>query len=268
MPERTVNVASRVRAALAALGATVVGTTSFTAAPAAHAAIDSFCAGLGAVWDGGACTAVVKSQREAEMLLTLRVPAELIDNPTAGPVLRDYYTRLFNGWRATGNTTPRDSSARADYEIIPGPGGLQSVVVHETFEPFGIQANNAYRSFLFDMNSGRRLYLPDLFRPGVNANQAVSAAAAPILPPVLDAAAPRTHRAPTRSPWRSSSPTATAPGTRATTALSRSPVIPCASTCRTSRCPAKAQVHETVSVGPWTVAPSWPTSRWLRWRVS
>ena len=61
---------------------------------------------------------MVKSQREAEMLLTLRVPAELIDNPTAGPVLRDYYTRLFNGWRATGNTTPRDSSARADYEII------------------------------------------------------------------------------------------------------------------------------------------------------
>ncbi|WP_313888557.1 hypothetical protein [Mycolicibacterium sp. CBMA 226] len=182
--------ASRVRAALAAVGGAVVATTCFTGAPAARAAVDSFCSQLGAVWDGGACTAVVKSQREAEMLLSLRVPAELIDNPTAGPVLRDYYTRLFNGWRATGNTTPRDSSARADYEIIPGPGGLQTVVVHETFEPFGIQANNAYRSFLFDMNAGRRLYLPDLFRPGVNANQAVSAAAAPILPPVLDAAAP------------------------------------------------------------------------------
>ena len=182
--------ATRVRAALAALGATVVATTCFTGLPTAHAAVDSFCAQLGAVWDGGACTAVVKSQREAEMLLSLRVPVELIDNPTAGPVLRDYYTRLFNGWRNTGNTTPRDSSARADYEIIPGPGGLQSVVVHEIFEPFGIQANNAYRSFVFNMNTGQRLYLPDLFRPGVNANQAVSAAAAPILPPILDVVPP------------------------------------------------------------------------------
>ncbi|MGB8403914.1 MAG: mannan-binding lectin [Mycobacterium sp.] len=164
--------------------------TGLTGASPAHASVESFCTELGAAWDGSTCTAVVKSQREAEMLLSLKLPAQLMDNPTAGPVLRDYYTRLFNGWRNTGNTTPRDSSATADYEIIPGPGGVQSVVVHEIFEPFGIQANNAFRSFVFDMNTGRRLYLPDLFRPGANVNQAVSAAAAPILPPLLDAAAP------------------------------------------------------------------------------
>lgn len=156
----------------------------------ASASVESFCTQLGAAWDGTTCTAVVKSQSQAEMLLSLKLPSQLIDNPTAGPVLRDYYTRLFNGWRNTGNTTPRDSSATADYEILGGPGGVQSVVVHESFQPFGIQPNNAYRSFVFDMNAGRRLYLPDLFRPGVNANQAVSAAAAPVLPPVLDAAAP------------------------------------------------------------------------------
>lgn len=172
------------------LATAAVAVGALTGTPAVHASIDNFCGQLGAVWDGGACTAVVKSQREAEMLLSLRVPAELIDNPTAGPVLRDYYTRLFNGWRSTGNTTPRDSSAKADYEIIGGPGGVQSVIVHETFEPFGMQANNAFRAFVFDMNAGRRLYLPDLFRPGVNAYQTVSAAAAPVLPPVLDAAAP------------------------------------------------------------------------------
>ncbi|MDH6242574.1 hypothetical protein [Mycobacterium sp. OTB74] len=169
---------------------TAVAITGLIGAPSANAAVDGFCTQLGGAWDGSTCTAVIKSQREAEMLLSLRLPPQLMDNPTAGPVLRDYYTRLFNGWRNTGNTTPRDSSATADYEIIPGPGGVQSIVVHELFEPFGIQANNAFRSFVFDMNSGRRLYLPDLFRPGINANQAVSAAAAPILPPVLDAAAP------------------------------------------------------------------------------
>jgi hypothetical protein len=173
-----------------AVAGAAIAASCLTAAPTAYASADSFCTGLGAAWDGTTCTAVVKSQSEAQMLLSLKLPPQLMENPTAGPVLRDYYTRLFNGWRNTGNTTPRDSSATADYEILDGPGGVQSVMVHEIFEPFGIQANNAYRSFVFDMNTGRRLYLPDLFRPGINANQAVSAAAAPILPPVLDAAAP------------------------------------------------------------------------------
>ena len=180
------NVRNKFRAAL--VGVAVTG-SCLIGVPSAAASVDAFCAQLGGAWDGGSCTAVVKSQREAEMLLSLRLPAQLIDNPGTGPVLRDYYTRLFNGWRNTGNTTPRDSSAKADYEIIGGPGGLQTVVVHENFEPFGIQANNAFRSFAFD-GGGHRVYLPDLFRPGVDVNQAVSAAAAPVLPPVLDAAAP------------------------------------------------------------------------------
>lgn len=180
------NVGNKFRSVLAA--AALAG-TCLGIAPAAGASVADFCGQLGGAWDGGWCTAVVKSQREAEMLLSLRLPAQLIDAPGTGPVLRDYYTRLFNGWRNTGNTTPRDSSAKADYEIISGPGGIQTVVVHEIFEPFGIQANNAFRSFAFD-GAGHRLYLPDLFRPGVDVNHTVAAAAAPVLPPVLDAAAP------------------------------------------------------------------------------
>lgn len=179
---------TNLRRSLAAVSAAAV--LALTGGPVASASADGFCADLGGSWDGGSCTAVIKSDREAEMLLSLRIPAELLDSPVMGPVLRDYYQRLFNGWRATGNTNVRDSSAYAGYDVFTGPGGVQSVIVHETYEPFGLQANNAFRAFVFDTAGGRRLLLRDLFRPGVDPFQAVAAAAAPVLPATLDAAAP------------------------------------------------------------------------------
>lgn len=165
-------------------------TPQLVGAPPAMATVDRWCEQLGGHWDSTRCTTVVESQRGAQMLLSLRLPTELGEDPVTGPVLHDYYTRLVEGWSATGRSTPRDSSARADYELFSGPGSVQSVVVHETFEPFGMQANNAYRTFVFDKASGQRLALSDLFNSGVDTAQAVAAAAAPLLPGALDAAPP------------------------------------------------------------------------------
>ncbi|OCB46254.1 hypothetical protein A5721_13960 [Mycobacterium vulneris] len=164
--------------------------TSLVVAPVANASAVQLCGELGATWDGTNCTVLVTSQRKAEMFISLRLPAPLLDDPTTGPALSSYYHRLMDGWRKTGSTTPRDSSASADYQVFSGPGAVQSVIVHETFMPFGIQANNAYRSFVFDMAQRRRLDLADLFKPGVDPVAAVSAAAAPALPAALDSAAP------------------------------------------------------------------------------
>ena len=56
--------------------------------------------------------------------------------------------------------------------------------------PDGVQANNAYRSFVFDMAQGRRLALADIFKSGVDPLQVISLAARPLLPAALDAAPP------------------------------------------------------------------------------
>ncbi|WP_431306147.1 mannan-binding protein [Mycobacterium hubeiense] len=159
-------------------------------APAANASAAEFCSELGATWDGTNCTTLVTSTRNADRFISLGLPVPLLDDPTAGPVLRDYYRRLMDGWRKSAADTPRESSASSYYEILSGPGAVQSVVVHENFEPFGIQANNAYRTFVFDMAQGRRLSLADLFKPGVDPMTAIPPAAAPVLPAALDAAAP------------------------------------------------------------------------------
>nr|WP_318276393.1 mannan-binding protein [Mycobacterium eburneum] len=158
-------------------------------APVAAASAEQFCGELGAAWDGGHCTTVVVSPRKAERLISFDLPP-LLDDPTAGPVVRDFYHRLMNGWRKSGSEAIRDSSASAYYDAYPGPGAVQTLVVHEDLEPFGMQPNNAYRTFVFDGAKGQRLMLADLFKPGVDPKAVIPAAAAPVLPAALDAAAP------------------------------------------------------------------------------
>lgn len=174
----------RAAAALVAVAATIA-----TAAPAAAAA-DQFCAELGAQWGGVNCTTSVVSNRKGQMDITLSLPGALLDDPTAGPALREYHQKLIAAWRHTGETMVRDSVATTDYQVYPGPGSVQSLVMHEMWQPDGVQANNAYRSFVFDMATGQRLSLADLFKPGVDPLQAIPPAAAAVLPAALDSAPP------------------------------------------------------------------------------
>ncbi|QUR67741.1 mannan-binding lectin [Mycobacterium spongiae] len=174
----------------AAALAVVATAASVMTAPVAHASAEQFCGELAATWDGTRCTTLVTSPRDAEMFISLDLPAPMLDNPTSGPTVRGYFHKLIDGWRKTGSQTPRDSSAYTGYEIYPGPGAVQTLIVHETFEPFGIQANNAFRSFVFDMAQGRRLRIADIFRPGVDPMTVIPPATEPVLPPALDAAPP------------------------------------------------------------------------------
>lgn len=164
--------------------------TLLTTAPTAVASARSFCDELQASWDGQRCTTLVVSARKAERYIAFDLPEPLLDQPVTGPVVRDFYHRLITGWRDSGAEAARDSSAIAYYDSFPGPGAVQSLVIHECLEPFGMQANNAYRTFVFDMDKGRRLTLGELFKPGVDPMRVIPPAAAPVLPAALDAAAP------------------------------------------------------------------------------
>lgn len=164
--------------------------TGLAAAPAATGSAPEFCDELAATWDGQRCTTLVISPRKAERYIAFDLPESLLDNPGSGPVVRDFYHRLMTGWRDSGAEAVRDSSAIAYAESFAGPGPVQSLVIHECLEPFGMQANNAYRTFVFDMDQGHRLSLADLFRPGIDPMSVIPAAAAPVLPAALDAAAP------------------------------------------------------------------------------
>jgi hypothetical protein len=137
------------------------GISGIAGAATARASAPSFCGELGGDWDGQYCHATVTSERNAVRDIKVAVPGELIDNSTAGAVIRDYLRTLVSNWRNANAHMVADSYGEENYEIFQH-GNLLSAVFHEDYHADGPKPNNAYRTFTFDMASGRRLQLSDV----------------------------------------------------------------------------------------------------------
>jgi len=148
--------ARRLTAALVVLAASLTPNVA-----TARASAPSFCGELGGDWDGQYCHTVVTSERNAVRDIKVAVPGELIDNPATSGVIRDYLHALVNNWRNANAHMAADSYGEENYEIFHH-GSLLSAVFHEDYHADGPQPNNAYRTFTFDMASGKRLQLADL----------------------------------------------------------------------------------------------------------
>ncbi len=141
--------------------ATVVAAAMIPNVVTARASAPSFCAELGGDWDGQYCHTTVTSERNAVRDIKVAVPNDLVDNPTTGPVVRDYLRTLVKNWRTANAHMAADSYGEENYQIFQH-GNLLSAVFHEDYHADGPKPNNAYRTFTFDMASGRRLRLSDL----------------------------------------------------------------------------------------------------------
>jgi hypothetical protein len=162
-------------------------------APTVFAAADTWCGpGLGGHWDdqSGHCTLSVYSQANATMDIDIAVPLGLMDNPVAGPVIRDYALRAGSAWRDTGRSLFRDNSSSIDSAVFQH-GNVQSVVFHEQFLTYANKLNEAYRTFTFDLARGKQLELADLFVDGVDPLTAIPPIARPYLENVLPITPPR-----------------------------------------------------------------------------
>ena len=149
----------RLTAALVLVAA--AGISGVASAAIARASAPSFCGEIGGDWDGQYCHTTVTSERNAVRDIKVAVPGELIDNPTTSGVVRDYLHTLVNNWRNANAHMVADSYGEENYEILRH-GSLLSAVFHEDYHADGPNPNNAYRTFTFDMASGRRLQLSDL----------------------------------------------------------------------------------------------------------
>ncbi len=146
----------RFSAAVVLVAAATIPTTATT-----HASAPSFCGELGGDWDGQYCHTSVTSQRNAVRDIKVAVPDGLVDNPTTGPVIRDYLHTLVNNWKTANGAMAADSYGEENFEVFRH-GNLLSAVFHEDYHADGPKPNNAYRTFTFDMASGRRMQLADL----------------------------------------------------------------------------------------------------------
>lgn len=127
----------------------------------AHASAPSFCGELGGDWDGQYCHTSVTSERNAVRDIKVAVPGDLVDDPTAGPVIRDYLRTLVSNWKTANGSMAADSYGEENFEVFRH-GNLLSAVFHEDYHADGPKPNNAYRTFTFDMAGGRRVQLADL----------------------------------------------------------------------------------------------------------
>jgi hypothetical protein len=127
----------------------------------ARASASSFCEQLGGQWDGQYCHSATTSERNAVRDIKVALPADLIDNPTIGPTVRDYLRTLVTSWKNANLHMAADSYAEESYEIFRH-GRLLSAVFHEDYHADGPKPNNAYRTFTFDTTTGRHLSLADL----------------------------------------------------------------------------------------------------------
>jgi hypothetical protein len=158
-------------------------------APSAAASVVSFCDELGGQWDGQYCQTAVHSERNAVRDIKVAIPAEIVDDPVAGPVVRGYLTDLVNNWKRVGVHMAADSFGEGNYQIFRR-GDTMSAVFRETYHADGPDFNNAYRTFTFDTSDGKRLQLADLVKPGVDPLSAIPPLAQPFIEEAIDQAPP------------------------------------------------------------------------------
>jgi Protein of unknown function (DUF3298)/Mannan-binding protein len=166
----------------------VVAVAAVLTAPAASASAESLCSSLGGDWDGRYCHTSVLSERKATRDIKVAIPADLIDNSIAGPVIRDYLRNLYNNWRAKGISMVQDSWGEENYQMFTH-GSVLSVAFHEDYHADGPSFNNAYRTYTFDVAGGKRLELADITKAGVNPLAAIPPLAEPFIQDALDRAA-------------------------------------------------------------------------------
>ncbi|MEB3983147.1 mannan-binding family protein [Mycobacterium sp. 663a-19] len=157
-------------------------------APAASASAQAFCGELGGDWDGRYCHTAVQSERKATRDIKMAVPGDLVDNPTTGPVIREYLRDLMNNWRTKGASMVQDSWGEENYQVFTH-GRALSVAVHEDYHADGPNFSNAYRTFTFDMAGGKRLQLADITKAGTDPLTAIPPLAEPFVRQALDRAA-------------------------------------------------------------------------------
>lgn len=172
----------RLSAALVLAAAATIPSTATT-----HASAPSFCGELGGNWDGQYCHTAVTSERNAVRDIKVAVPDDLVDNPTTGPVIRDYLHTLVNNWKTANGSMAADSYGEENFEVFRH-GNLLSAVFHEDYHADGPRPNNAYRTFTFDMAAGRRVQLADLTTS--NPLTAIPPLAAPFIDTALNQAPP------------------------------------------------------------------------------
>ncbi|EFV12253.2 hypothetical protein HMPREF9336_02872 [Segniliparus rugosus ATCC BAA-974] len=148
-------------------------------APSASASPDGFCAELGGSWNGADAKCEMSFTRQGTVSdattgqhtvkITAQYPADLIDQPTAGPVLRQYLRDFSTDFGNSKNWLLAAAGSDITYRVYEHSAAVRSVVFRNAWYVQGAaHPNDELHTFTFDVAAGRQLGLADLLRPGLD----------------------------------------------------------------------------------------------------
>jgi hypothetical protein len=143
---------------------------STTASPASAASPSGFCSGLGGSWNQEArtCAATTTNAKHHSVKVIASYPGDLIEDPTAGPVLQGFVRQFFERFSRPDDSLSQDGSANLTYQVYEHPPATKSVVFTDNWNVGGVHPNDAIDTFTFDLAQQKPLALADLFCPGID----------------------------------------------------------------------------------------------------
>jgi hypothetical protein len=147
---------------------------------------NKLCSDVAGAWDAksGRCTLSKDLANGAHVEVKATYPTDLVDHPTAGPVLGPFVRRFFSDHGRAGADGAGD--AALTYSLITHSQAVKTVFFHADW--FFAQMPHPVAeiaTFTFDFDQGKQLQLADLFCPGTDPLKAIPTIARPFVQQAL-----------------------------------------------------------------------------------
>lgn len=140
------------------------------ASPSPGSASLAVCEDNGGAWDQarGVCTRTGTNAHHIDVKLSAKYPNDLLDNPTAGPRLKDFLREFFTRFGHPDDDITRNGRADLTYQSFEHAPGTRSIVFTNVWDLGGAHPNEEITTFTFDLQNNKLLTLADLFCDGIN----------------------------------------------------------------------------------------------------
>ena len=151
------------------VGALLCALALWSAGPAAAAGGSAaFCTENHGTWDQGVCTAHGTNAHNIDVKITARYPDDLLADPAAEPVLKEFVRAFFTRFEHLDDLFVRDGFADLKYQTFTHGPDIRSVVFTNLWDLGGAHPNDEMTTFTVDLRRGKVLALADLFCVGVD----------------------------------------------------------------------------------------------------
>jgi hypothetical protein len=190
--DNTERVRSAVKRAVPVLVSILVAACSQATPPGSSpvkASPSGICAEVGGSWDPTSETCSLTGTNAAKHItvkVTANYPAALVDDPTAGPALKEFLRAFFARFGYPGDEFAHDGYAGLNYQTYRHGTDVKSIVFYTNYDLGGVHPLADIDTFTFDFKRKIQLSLADLFCPGVDPLKALPPLARPYVLAVVN----------------------------------------------------------------------------------